>query len=816
MRRLLKLSAAILLAVFLTACESAEERAQGHYENALELLEQGDPSRAVVELRNALQNVPAFTEARYELARIYREDLGRVDLAYGEYLRVAEQLPESSEARIALSEMAFQLGSWDELQRHGEEARTLAPDDQRVKAISAALDYRAAVVAEDTVAMQTILDRAEDLYDPQKPNLILREMMLEGKIRSQEFRDALVYLDDLIADFPDKQRYYRQRLQVLIALGDDEAIEEQLQQTITVFPDDPEQKATLLRFYLSRGELDEAEAFLRQLIANAQDDEAAIAGRSDLIRFLSEFRSTAAARAEIAVAIQEAPDPAPFIVMAAGLDFASGQTDKAIQDIEKALAENEDSVFANPIRLTLAEMLLATGNDVGSRALVETVLVDDPSNAIALRMSARWLIDSDETDQAIAALRTALDTDPEDVVALTLMAEAHGRNGSSNLERDFLALAVEASGNAPEPTNRYARVLISEERYLPAEDILLPALRIAPNNIDLLRTAGELYLAMEDYGRIAQVIDTLRRLDTDPATNLANQLEAERLNRQSGIEEAVAFLQDLASGSDGDLSARILLLQAQLSGGETEAALALAEEIVSEDPEAPGLQLLLASTMAATGDLEGAIEIYETVSTEFPDNPNLRIDIARLQARNGDPDAADATLNAALEQFPDDVRLLWFKASTLETEGDIEGAIAIYEKMYEERSDTTIVANNLASLLSTYRSDEESLERAWRIARRFRDAEVPALQDTYGWLTHLRGQTEEALPYLESAAAGLPEDPIVQFHYAEALYALGDLEAAIEQYRSVVDLAGLGDSRPQIEAAQGRVAEIEATLSAPE
>jgi len=63
-----------------------------------------------------------------------------------------------------------------------------------------------------------------------------------------------------------------------------------------------------------------------------------------------------------------------------------------------------------------------------------------------------------------------------------------------------------------------------------------------------------------------------------------------------------------------------------------------------------------------------------------------------------------------------------------------------------------VVANNLASLLTAHRTDDASLDRAYRIARRLRGIDVPAFQDTYGWIAHRRGDYAEALDYLRPAA----------------------------------------------------------------
>ena len=155
--------------------------------------------------------------------------------------------------------------------------------------------------------------------------------------------------------------------------------------------------------------------------------------------------------------------------------------------------------------------------------------------------------------------------------------------------------------------------------------------------------------------------------------------------------------------------------------------------------------------------------------------------------------------------MPEDASLLWAKASYLEQDGNIDGAIEIYETLYQANSNALVVANNLASMLATYRDDPESLERAWVVARRFKDAEIPALQDTYGWILHRRGDSEAALPYMEAAAEGLSNDAIVQYHLAEVYSNLGRREEALTQYQTAVEVAGPTDQRKQIEAAREQI-----------
>ena len=806
MRLIPSLRTAILLCVVVlsvSACKSAEERAEEHYQRGLELMESGDNQRAIVEFRNVFQIDGSHQEARHRLAELLLNHRKNLQGAYGQYLRLVEQYPDDLKARIELSELAFLARNWDEVDRHGEKAAELAPENDRVKIISLARDYRAAAIEEDATGRREQANAALAMLESAPESIVLRNILIDSNLRDQEFNAAIEQLDWLLERDPDNALYWRQRLSVLVRLGDNSAIENQLREMVDRFPDDNSHKLSLVRFFMSRQEVDKAETFLRELADKAPADEPG--ARLDLIRFLSEMRSPAAAMEETQKAIADAGDPLPFRVMAAGLEFGMGEREKAVATLEDVLTTAEPSEQTRGIKVSLARMLLTLGNEVGARARVEEVLAEDARNANALKMQAGWLIEADDTDGAIAALRIALEEAPEDSQAMTLMANAYTRAGRNELARDFLALAVDASNNAPTETIRYARVLMSEERYLPAEDILKKSLRLNQNNVEILVLMGQLYIAMEDLSRADQIARALREIGTPQSVTAANGLEAERINMRSGPDEAMAFLESVADEADASLATRVSLVRARLGTGDSEGALKLARELSAENPDSQPLRAVLATTEAVNGNLDEAEVIYESMLETNPNQSTIWLALAQLKARQGDPAAGRAAIDEALGHQPDNVNLLWAKSSYLERDGEFDEAIEIYSRLYEQDSNSIVISNNLASMLSTYRQDEESLERAYIIARRFRDAQIPAMQDTYGWIAHRRGDSEEALPYLEAAAEGLPNDAVVQYHLGQAYLALGRQEDALTQFRKTLEVAAPADVRPQIADAKEQI-----------
>lgn len=802
---------AVLLVVLLTmaACKSADERAEEHYQRGLELAEAGDVDRAIVEFRNVFQLNGQHLEARRKLADLLLNERNNIQGAYSQYLRLVEQYPDDLETRLILSELAFLSRRWEEVDRHGAKAEELAPDDPKVKIISTARNYRTAALEENAADRQTYAAEAKAMLDSHSESAVLRNLLIDNYLRDQQYQPALTQLDWLLEREQSNPLYWRQKLSILVRLGDNSAIEQHLRGMVAQFPDDSSHKLSLIRFFISRDQIDNAEGFLRELVAAA--DPSDTGPRLDLIRFLSEMQGNDAALAETRKAVADAPDPLPFRVMAAGLEFSSGEQESAIATLEDVLKTAEPSDQTREIKVSLARMLLATGNEVGARARVEEVLAEDDSNANALKIQAAWLIEADDTDGAISALRIALDKMPEDAQAMNLMANAYVRAGRQELANDYLALAVDASNNAPAETMRYARVLIGQDNDLAAEDILKKSLRLNQNNVELLVTMGQLYIKMEDYGRADQVARSLRQIQDERALAAANGLETELVNLRNGPEEAMRFLEEIADGSDANLATRVSLIRARIGTGDPSGALDLARELINEQPDNAALKGILATTEVVNGNFETAAEIYRGMLDENSAQPGIWLALSQTLGRMGRPDEARAIVEEGLTALPDDANMLWAQASYFERDGNFDGAIDIYSRLYEQNSNSIVVSNNLASMLSTYRTDPESLERAYRISRRFRDAEIPAMQDTYGWIEHRRGNSEAALPYLESASEGLPSDPIVQYHLGQAYLAVGREEEALAQFRKSVDLATTGDPRPQIEDAR---AQIEALLNA--
>lgn len=793
-------------AVALAACESSEERAERHFEAGVELLEEGDVTRALVEFRNVFKLNPTHKDALMAYARA-QKDRGRLGDSYAKYLRVIEQYPDTLEARIELAEMSINSGNWDETRRHVEVAVEQAPNNLRVQVADSALRYAEAVREDDFAQADGIAEEAIETLKENPGNFIARRVVIDYLLRTERFEDALPIVEGGLERQPENYALHTTKLNIHLVLQNSEEIGNTLKTMVETFPEDETARQFLMAWFLEREDTDGAEAFLRDLAArpDAGDDEAMA-----VVQFLRSTKGDEAARAEVDRLVASKEDPARFIAVQASMDFDAGKQDEAMATLEALVdAVEEPDENTNNIKLVLARMQSQTGNLVGARARIEEIIEADNSHVEALKIRAAWLIEEDLTGDAIIDLRTALAQAPRDPDIMTLMASAHERAGERELAGERYSLAVEFSNQAPTESLRYASHLVSEDRLDAANAVLEEALANAPNNLDLLRTLGGLRMQAEDWNEVQRVIWRLRSLEDETAEQLANGLQAEMLLQQDRVDETVEYLENLAE-NDESLSTFAALIQTQVQAGNIETAVTQVEERLAADPTNGSLRNLRASLHLFTDERDQAEAIYRSLLKDFPGNEGILRTLYSILMAAERVDEARELIDeqiAATEGNPNALSPLLFKAEILERDRDFEGAIAIYEEMYEANSNNIIIANNLASLIATHRDTDDGLTRAYAVARRLRGIEIPALQDTYGWIEFRRGNYDEALVHLEPAAEGLPNDPLVQYHLARTYLALERPEDAKRQLERAVELAG-ENPLPQIVDAQKLLEEL--------
>ena len=139
---------------------------------------------------------------------------------------------------------------------------------------------------------------------------------------------------------------------------------------------------------------------------------------------------------------------------------------------------------------------------------------------------------------------------------------------------------------------------------------------------------------------------------------------------------------------------------------------------------------------------------------------------------------AMALLDRELTRTPDDTSLLYLRAMRAWVMGDLEAMERDLRQILSTEPDNADALNALGYTLADL-NIQGRLEEARDLIERAYEADPnnPAILDSMGWVYFRLGQPDNALAWLESAYAQVPDQEIAA-HLAEVLHALGRSEEA--------------------------------------
>lgn len=400
-----------------------------------------------------------------------------------------------------------------------------------------------------------------------------------------------------------------------------------------------------------------------------------------------------------------------------------------------------------------------------------------PDDSEVLLMNARLLEANGDKAAALEKLDQSVRADPSNAQAIGFMA----------------SLAVDLE--SPD-----AGIAIIDER--------LGA--VAADDAETLRALKALLLS--DSGRKDEAEAEIRRLAEDFPDN---ERYPEALTRyyvaEGRVEDAERVLRGVISQDQADIGRQIDLIRFLAGQRNSESAEAALKDFIRNSPDAPELRLALGQLYDSDGRLDDAVVEYERTIAMAPGTNESFVAqnrIVSVLARRGESEEARALVDRILADRPDDEDALLARAAFNMASGRYQDVIA---------DARVIVRKNPASedgrivMARAHQALGESLlaQDAYRAVLDDNPGSVPAATGLATLLVE-GGKPGEALVVLEPVTqAGQTEVAALEV-LAVALTALGDLEAAENAARRIVESdAGSGSGDYQF----GRIAEQRGDLS---
>lgn len=402
-----------------------------------------------------------------------------------------------------------------------------------------------------------------------------------------------------------------------------------------------------------------------------------------------------------------------------------------------------------PARVLLARIALDEGNAQAANAelsVLNSAALADPE---ALQLRARVDIGIGEPEAALQRLQTsgAVVAQPDRAL---LMASAYRALGSS---AEALAMLREVQ----------ATTGVSEPLVLGIAETLAMM-----GNTELAAAELDRYLAASP----------VKRAD-------ALHMRGEVKLRQGEPEEATSDFHAALAAAPANwplisrITTELMVVDAQIAAGEIDAARVQLARVEKSWPGTLGAMVLQGQIALLEGRPEEAVQHLSAVVAAGAGNERIQYLLVEALMKSGNTARANELLErlvaAEAASSPTDTaaRLLLADYHLLRGREDV--AREHLEIIVKESPNELAALNNLAWVLRSSAPD-----RAESLAKRAR-AIAPdnsAVADTLGVILLANGKTDEAVEALAQAAAGLPGNRTVQYHYAWSLSKVGQKDKA--------------------------------------
>lgn len=321
--------------------------------------------------------------------------------------------------------------------------------------------------------------------------------------------------------------------------------------------------------------------------------------------------------------------------------------------LEKALSpnpEDQPTPYREDIYFHIGVALAADGQNAAARQAFEEALQLNPDDARALNDLGVLLEKEGDYDGALKHYRAAVAVRPEFALAQSNLCDLLGRMGDPE---GAIAACEAAAMAAPESANcayNLAVQLAAAGNIDQAIDRYRIALDLDPEE---LRVLNNLALLLEEQGEVDEAEALLRKaLTVEPAYTLARANLGNLYVKQGKGEEGVTvYLEGLELlANDLELINGLGYQYATLNMPDK--AREQYEKALQIEPDFDRARINLVQLCVATGALDDALKHLTVLVEKYPDEPQLLVDMAGIFAQQGNVEQAVAYYQKALEVNP--------------------------------------------------------------------------------------------------------------------------------------------------------------------
>jgi len=847
-----------LLALSDVEAKAAQRNAEAeHYvRDARAYIEAGEPSAAIIQLKNALRENPDDPEARYLLGSIY--------VSVGDSVNAEKELTRARDLGYDPDAIARPLGQALLIQR---KFRTIVdsfdaglhegPRKAEILLIRAAALFgleRWEQTDTTYAAAVPIVEDPRPLLGRARVSFARGDLQSAGRFVEAALRIALDDVAVLLA-----------KAHLLRVKGKLDAALVSLDHASGTAPDDPRITIARATVLIDAGRVDEALRTLSGLVDGGFD--LPIVDHLTAVA-LANKKDYEGARSTLQKSWRALEANPPSLFLSALIHYGLGELERAESDLRSFQNAAPGSADAN---LLLGAILLRKDDAAAALPLLRSAADAAPEDSRALGLYANALLKTGAFTQAAEAFQKAAELAPDTAASHTGLAVSRLALGDTDQAVKALSDAVDLQPSAEGPTIFLVLTLLRQGRHDDALSVLDDIEANLPNDPLVQNLRAVVQLSRKD---VASAEAHLRAaIDIDPefhpaVLNLALILmaqgrldEAEALYlgalgegsmaarvltgladvalRQNRVEDAAVWLNRAREANTADLASRVRLLdvyprlgqigkmqevlrevrglggerpvalraegQAYLGVGEPANAVPPLRRLVEVTGGRPQDRLLLAHALVASNDGQGARRLLRETIDAAPGFAPAYIELAMIEERAGRSSEADALVAALRAQLPGSYLTDALHGALLIVRRQYEDAVRTLEASWRIKPTPKVAVDlyRARSAAGHHEAAQSELEE-W-VSKNPGDRNSSLL---LGGVYLESGRLDGAVAIFERLHADHPDDPVVLNELAWVYQSKGDrraIEFAERAHRLVPGNPLITDTLGWIAFKQGQV-----------
>ena len=741
------------LAVLLAACGTPQQKEARYLESGKRQFEKKDYSRAAIQFINASKAMPNDAEPYYQLALTY--------LALQQY-----------RPAIASLQTAVKLNS-----KHRQAQLKLAE-------LMTFSDKKTVIAAQQKI---------QELINTAPPDAEMLDALANTELKLGNPQDAEKHLEEAFSKFPQHLTSAVALARMKRAHNDLAGAEDVLKKAAAQKPPSANGFIALGQFYMSIAKPVDAEAQFRRAIQIDPKSAAALLSLGTLQARTGKLDEADKSYAQVSALPDKQYRPYHGAFLA-----ARGQHAQAIQEFEKLQREEPED---RTIRSSLVREYIRTQQTGKAEKLLTTVLVKNPKDADALLQRASLYLLKKQPDDAQRDLTQILHLRSDSVEARYLMATVYQMRGDLLNNRNELTEVLRLRPGFLMARIALSRAMIASGAAQSAFDVIDNTPPEQKTNVAAVTQRNWALLALDRPADARKDVD--RALAAVRSPELLMQ-DAYLKLRDKNYAAARASLTEALNKSPEDLSILRMIVQSYAAEKQVAGAVDFVQHYAAEHTKSAPVQQFLGDLLIANGQRTQARTALLAAKAANPQFVKADLSLAELDAVDGRTGEAIKTVSAVVAREPKNAAAQLLLANLQDRSGNHQPAVEAYKKVLELQPSNILALNNLAYDLVEYvNQPDEALKYAQKASELAPD--VPAVENTLGWVLYRKGLYSMALPHLEKAAEKEPSARR-KCHVAMAYLKMGEQGRAQQNLNAALKL---DPTIPEIRTTQQMFDEVE-------